>query len=143
VHAAASHLIESGAVRFEANEWKFEADATQFDSPAIGESFVDLSAIHPSIAEIVQAASVLGDEFDALTLARLLERDELAVEDQLALGMHYGVLERIGEIELPDDELTTSYRFAASHVRAALLRALPPEQRRALEQRRVPSAAGT
>ena len=143
VHATAAHLVETGAVRFDADEWSFETDAAQLDSPAIEESFADLSAINPYIAEVVQAASVLGDKFDALTLSRLLDRDELAVEDQLALGIHYGVLERIGEIELPDDELTTSYRFVASHVRSALLRGLPTEQRRTLEQRRAPSAAGS
>lgn len=129
------HLLNSGALRWTGKQWQFEVHPDRLELPEIGASFADLSAVNPYIAEVVRSAALLGDEFDAFTLSRLLERDELAVEDQLALGVHYGLLENLGERELPDGEPTTGFRFPDAHLRAALLRRLDPALRATLTAR--------
>jgi predicted ATPase len=135
VLATLDHLQAEGAVRRVGEGWEFETDRARLELPRLGQSFADLSAVNPYIAEVVVSAAVMGDRFDARTLSELLERDELAVEDQLALGVHYGLLVGLGDHVGMDGEPTSLYRFASAHLRAALLESLPAERRFLLERR--------
>lgn len=143
IAATLAHLQRKGAIRWERERLHFATDLDDLDLPAIGHSFSDLSAINPHIAQVVEAAALLGEEFDSVSLAWLVERDELAVEDQLALGAHFGLLHVLGERTSDDGEVATVYRFASPHLRAALSRKLPAERRAALQKRmRHPGAGG-
>jgi predicted ATPase len=140
IEATLNHLLETGAVRKAEAGWFFEADGARLEVPRLGSTFADLTALNPYIADAIRAGSLLGMEFDATTVSRLLERDELAVEDHLALGVHYGVLQSMGERVLADGEITTAYRFPSSHMRAALAREIDPARRAEL-QGRIAAAA--
>jgi predicted ATPase len=135
IGATLAHLQTRRAIRRGRSGWEFDTDPDRLDLPDLAYSFADLSALNPYIAEVVQAASLLGEQFDAASLALLLARDELAVEDQLSVANRYEILHALGEIALPGGELTTAYRFRSAHVRAALLRSLPPERRQSLSAR--------
>lgn len=61
----------------------------------------------------LQYASVEGEEFLSTVLAKLLDRDELKVEEQLAaLAKTHRLIELRGEEELPDGVLAARYAFA-------------------------------
>jgi predicted ATPase len=120
LEATLAHLVETGAARREGGRWHFSDTPETRTLPAFADSLADLGALTPDVAALLGSASVLGDEFDAVSLARLLGRDELAVEDQLALGVHYGVLRNLGERALEDGEITSLFRFTSPHLRAAL-----------------------
>lgn len=69
----------------------------------------------------LQYASVMGDEFLSPVLARLLELDELVVEERLQrLERTHRLIHTLGEQELPDGTLATRYRFAHSLDREVL-----------------------
>jgi hypothetical protein len=120
LEATLAHLVETGAARRESGGWHFTEDPEARTIPAFADSLADLGALAPEVAAVLGSASVLGDEFDAVTLARLLGEDELEVEDRLALGVHYGVLRNLGERALDDGEVTSLFRFTSPHLRAAL-----------------------
>jgi predicted ATPase/DNA-binding winged helix-turn-helix (wHTH) protein len=61
----------------------------------------------------LQYASVEGVEFLSTVLAKLLDSDDLKVEEQLAaLAKTHRLIELRGEVELPDGVLATRYAFA-------------------------------
>jgi len=61
----------------------------------------------------LQYASVAGEEFLSPVVASLLDRDELEMEEHLAvLARTHRLIEIRGEEELPDGALATRYRFA-------------------------------
>ena len=61
----------------------------------------------------LQYASVEGEEFLSTVLARLLDADDLNVEEQLAaVARTQGLIELRGEEELPDGSVATRYAFA-------------------------------
>jgi tetratricopeptide (TPR) repeat protein len=70
-------------------------------------------ALDPSDRRALQYASVEGEEFLSTVLAKLLECDELQVEEQLAdLARNHRLIEARGEEELPDGVLAARYGFA-------------------------------
>jgi predicted ATPase/DNA-binding winged helix-turn-helix (wHTH) protein len=70
-------------------------------------------ALDPSDRRALQYASVEGEEFLSTVLAKLLDCDDLQVEEQLAgLARNHRLIEARGEEELPDGTLATRYRFA-------------------------------
>ncbi|CAN5743107.1 hypothetical protein BH23GEM7_BH23GEM7_24960 [soil metagenome] len=140
IAATLTQLLERSVIRFVGGHWEIQADP-EHHAIAEAESTVDLGGIDDVIAEVVRGGSVLGDEFDGASLARLLERDELYIEDQLALAVHQRLLQVLGEIDLPDGDISTLYRFTTPYLRASLYRSLPGEQRAELEQRRSATSA--
>lgn len=98
-----------------------EAGAAETASPIPTEHlYADLQALPAAIAHAVRSASALGERFDALTLAEQLGEPELRVEDWLSQAVHHGLLLVEGETTRGDGEITTTYRFVAAHVFAAL-----------------------
>ncbi|MDQ4044767.1 MAG: AAA family ATPase [Chloroflexota bacterium] len=135
VERTLAHLLDQSLIRFVNGHWEIHPDPDWLEVQQASDSTVDLSGIKPEIAEVVRTASVLGEEFDGSSLAALLEQDELYVEDQLALGVHHGLVGIIGEVTLPDGEISTLYRFATPYLRSSLYRSLVPERRAELERR--------
>ena len=128
-------LLESGALRETDGSWHYDADLSDAQLDAMEPTRVHLGTLSKPVADIVSAASVFGDEFDALALARLLELDELELEDHLAVATRFGLLAVAGDQTYDDGEISTRYRFASSALRAALHRDLPATRRHELEAR--------
>ncbi len=72
-----------------------------------------IDALDAEERRALQYASVEGTEFHSTVTAKLLEVDEIALEEMLAqIGKTHRLIETLGEEELPDGSLTTRYRFA-------------------------------
>lgn len=127
-------MIHRGHVRERGGAWEVPAAVPEDCLSGHGDSLADLGGLEQETAHLIRDASVLGDSFLALTLCRLLQEDELKVEDHLHAAARYGLLESVGETE-ENGELTTRYRFTSPARRLALYRSLPGERRDALESR--------
>ncbi len=83
----------------------------------------------------LEYASVEGEEFTSTVLARLLEIDELFLEERLdRVKKAHGLLRMLGEEQLPDGSLTTRYQFAHALYQNALYAALLPKRRALLHR---------
>lgn len=127
-------LLHRGVLRLGESGWQVPATIPSDALDGSAGGMADLAELDDEIADLVRNATVLGETFLALTLASLLDEDELTVEDGLVAAADYGVLELVGEAE-EDGELTTRYRFASPARQAALYRSLPPDRRGKLEAR--------
>ncbi|MGE0639525.1 MAG: serine/threonine-protein kinase PknK [Thermoanaerobaculia bacterium] len=89
--------------------------------------------LEESDRRLLAAASVEGREFTAAFVARLVERDEADVEDELrALATVHRLVESIGETELPSGEVSLRFRFVHSLYQHAFYDGLAPRRRAAL-----------
>ena len=83
----------------------------------------------------LQYASIEGEEFCSLVLARLLELDELAIDERLnRLESVNGLIQNLGEEEIPDGTLRTRYRFAHVLYQNVLYESLAPKRRMLLHR---------
>jgi tetratricopeptide (TPR) repeat protein len=84
----------------------------------------------------LQYASVEGEEFLSTVLAKLLDSDDLKVEEQLAaLARTHRLIEMRGEEELPDGVLATRYAFAHALYQNVFYDELVPKRRELLHGR--------
>jgi predicted ATPase len=113
-------LVERDVLRRDGAGWTLGEFGAGIETPVEVPPDIDLGALGEDAASLLRAASTLGNDFDGQRLARLSGRDELQVEDQLAVAVRFGLLEVVGEIDLPDGDIATAYRFRSSAVRAAL-----------------------
>jgi predicted ATPase len=82
---------------------------------------------------LLVAASVQGIDFDSAVIARALGLDQADVEDRLeATQRMRGIVQPVGELELPDGTLTVRYRFAQDPDHHALYASLKPARRASL-----------
>lgn len=128
-------LLESGALRRGGNGWEYDGVAAEAQLDTGDAATAYLSGLSEQTAAILRSASIFGDEFDAGTLALLVDMDELDLEDRLSVAVRRGLLVIAGETTHADGDISTRYRFASTTGRAALQRSLPIANRRALEAR--------
>ena len=128
-------LLESGALRRGENGWEYDGVAAEAQLDTGDAATAYLSGLSEQTAAILRSASIFGDEFDAGTLALLVDMDELDLEDRLSVAVRRGLLVIAGETTHADGDISTRYRFASTTGRAALQRSLPIANRRALEAR--------
>jgi hypothetical protein len=95
-----------------------------------------LRGISPDALEAVQAASILGETFDGAAVAHILQIDELAAEDRIAIAVRAGLVHHAGTIDLPDNDIATAYRFDSTAVRDAALTSIAPPAREDFTRRR-------
>ena len=113
----AQFLAESGALATVAGQWKLTLPLATIglDIPENVRSMIhkQIEMLSHEEGRILQHASVEGEEFTSTVLARLLECDELWVEERLAtIEKTHRLIQRLAEEELPDGTVTTKYRFA-------------------------------
>jgi predicted ATPase len=140
VQGLLERLLESGTLRDSDDGWAFDSAASGEQLGDIEPTASYLGELSDDVASIIGAASVFGDQFDALSLARLLDADELELEDQLAVALRAGLIIGAGVRSFADGDISSRYRFASSSLRAALHRNLPPARRQELESRAEPEA---
>jgi hypothetical protein len=120
-----------GGIRRRLRRWEFDPLAVASMDAAVEK--LDLSSFPPALVRTVQAASLIGIEFDGTTVATLLEEDELEVEDRLAAAVHLNLLVGLGEETLPSGDILSRFRFAEPHMLRAFRQSLPEEERSPLE----------
>jgi hypothetical protein len=79
------------------------------------------NALDDATASLLRAAGAIGASFDSLSLARAVGRDELAVEDALAIAVRREIIRVTGEVVLEDGESGSAYEFTSPGLRDAIL----------------------
>jgi predicted ATPase len=119
-----AHLQMRKSIRRELGRWRLEVDEGYLATltPPPEPEVAELKGVEGRLLDILAAAAALGEEFEVVSLASRLGRDELELEDELAGAGHLRLITYVGERDTPEGELTTVYRFASPHLRAALVR---------------------
>jgi tetratricopeptide (TPR) repeat protein len=111
------YLSERGDLVKASNRWSLVRPVAEMDLEAPesvrGMISKKIDALETEERRALQYASVEGTEFLATLTAKLLDVDEIDLEERLAqIGKTHRLIETLGEEELPDGSLTTRYRFA-------------------------------
>ena len=119
--------------------WELVRPIAEFESelPEGVRSMIErkLDPLHDVQRNLLTAASVQGDTFDAAVVAEALGADPLDVEDQLSeLDKVHALITRIGEREFPDLTLTIRYRFVHALYHEAFYKGMNPARRAALSR---------
>lgn len=126
-------LVVEGAISFSSGprpQWKWKGIKNfRLPQTVIMAARAKLERLSSAVRQIVEQASVIGDEFRIQTLALLVERSEDEVEHLLREGVACGVLSDYG-LSAGED-----YRFFHTTLRRVLYDSLPPRSRRRLHQR--------
>jgi tetratricopeptide (TPR) repeat protein len=125
-------MKQSGAATEENGEWQLTSAVDAIEVPRSAEAVIETRIEHLDADEIqlLQYASVEGNEFNSTVVSRLLDRDELEILDALEkLERLYQLVQTIGEIELPDGDFATSYRFRHALVQTVLYKQVMGKRR--------------
>jgi tetratricopeptide (TPR) repeat protein len=119
VSSLAQFLVERGWVRTDSGSWTLDEGviAAGLEAPESTRGMVrrKVEGLTEADRAALEFAAVVGWEFHSLLLARLLQADELEVEERLSrLDRRHRLVNAQGEMELADGSLTTRYRFAAA-----------------------------
>jgi predicted ATPase len=129
------YLREGGVIaRDGAGAWSLARPVPEFqrELPQSVRSMVQRKVDELSEADrrLLMAASVRGNEFEAAVIARALGQDAAEVEDRLAaLDRLHAVVKQRGEVELPDQTLTTRYAFVHVLYQNAIFASLQPARK--------------
>lgn len=136
LHRLLQHMCDCGAISQGEAGWFVTEDLSAFDRVTPGSISGVIEAALARIGEgdrrLLQAASILGVDFDAVVVADTLGEDRAAVEDQLNLLFRQrGLIGAGEEKELPDGTLTHHHRFVHVLFQEALFGSLSPARRAA------------
>ena len=104
-------------------------------APRSAGALTDVDALANGVTAILETAAVIGEEFDGAAVAALTGRDELEIEDVLAIAARQGIVTALGLRELEDGDIATAYRFATPSLHEAILERLSAVQRAELNTR--------
>lgn len=113
---AARHLESSGAILKSGSRVLLLATAAELET-SIPQGLAGLledriGRLEEGERTLLQAASVLGESFEAAAVARLLERDELEVEEALTdVSRRHRLIDLGGELEYPSGLYSLRFRF--------------------------------
>jgi tetratricopeptide (TPR) repeat protein len=125
-------MKQTGAAVEENGEWHLTTAAESIEIPRTAEAVIETRIQHldPEEIRLLQYASVEGKEFNSTVVSQLLEQDELDVLDALEkLERRYQLVQTVGEVELPDGEVATSYQFRHALVQTVLYRQVVGKRR--------------
>jgi serine/threonine protein kinase/tetratricopeptide (TPR) repeat protein len=110
------YLSERGDLVKANNRWELIRPLAEMDLEAPesvrGMISKKIDALDAEERRALQYASIEGTEFLSIVSAKLLDVDEIDLEERLAqIGKTHRLIETLGEEELPDGSLTTRYRF--------------------------------
>lgn len=132
-------LVEQGYCVEREGEWDLATIPDRIEIPASAEGVIEkrLGRLDPEVLKVLEYASVQGDEFDSTVLARLLDVDELELEEALERLTRVDQLLRLTETrDLPNGDLSSTYLFSHSLIQDVLDRGLQGK-RRVLLHRKV------
>jgi len=110
-------LADQNFCRRIGGEWDLVGRPDEIEVPRSAESTIEkrLDRLDEEVERTLEYASVQGDEFDSTVLSRLLEVDELELEEQLqSLVRHHRLIRPVGERDFPSGDFATVYRFRHS-----------------------------
>jgi tetratricopeptide (TPR) repeat protein len=125
-------LKQSGTAVERNGEWFLTDAVADLDVPRSVEAVIEsrIQRLEPDEVRILQYASVGGNEFNSTEVARLLEEDELGVLDTLErMDRRFALVETTGEVELPDGECATTFRFRHALTQTVLYRQVVGKRR--------------
>lgn len=131
-------MVDVGIVHKHHDEWTLARIPEDFEIPRSAESVIEkrLRRLDPDVYRVLEYASVAGDEFDSVVLSRLLEMDELALEEALQpLVRSHRLLTPPNIRDLPGGDITSVYRFEHSLFQDVLHRGLQGKRRILLHRR--------
>jgi tetratricopeptide (TPR) repeat protein len=123
---------ENGAASEQNGEWHLTVAADGIEVPRSAEAVIESRIQHldPDEVRLLQYASVEGVDFNSTVVAKLLERDELEVLDTLdAMERRYQLVKTVGEVELPDGDIATTYTFRSALTQTVLYRQVVGKRR--------------
>lgn len=115
--------IDQDFCRRSGGEWILTERPEEIDVPRSAESTIEkrLDRLDEDVQHILEYASVQGDEFDSTVLSRLLDMDELELEERLqALVRGHRLIRPVGERDFPSGDFATVYRFRHSLIQDVL-----------------------
>jgi tetratricopeptide (TPR) repeat protein len=124
-------MANGGAVNV-AGEWQLTDAAEHIDVPRSAEAVIEkrLQRLDAHELNLLQYASVDGGEFDSAALSRLMAADELEILDTLeTLDRQHGLVAAAGEVDLPDGDVASVYRFRHALVHTVLYRQVVGKRR--------------
>jgi tetratricopeptide (TPR) repeat protein len=111
------YLGERGDLAKVNNRWSLARPLSEMDlvAPESVRAMISkkIDSLEPEERRALQYASIEGTEFLSSVTAKLLDIDEIDLEESLArIGKSHRLIETSGEEELPDGTLATRYRFS-------------------------------
>lgn len=131
---AARHLLEAGAVVRAGDQVLLLSPTSELEETVphglMGLLEERIERLEERERTLLQAASVLGDTFEAAVVAKLLGEDELAIEERLDMvARRHRLIEVVGEIDYPSGVVSMRLRFVHALYQNALYSSLLARRR--------------
>ncbi len=125
-------LVDGGYAAERMGAWDLERTPEEVEIPRSAESALErrLERLDPDTYRVLEYASVQGDVFHSIVLARLLEMDELALEETLEpIERTHRLIRFVETRDLPGGEIASMYLFSHSLIQDILHRKLQGKRR--------------
>jgi tetratricopeptide (TPR) repeat protein len=125
-------LVSQGFTRDNLGELQLVRVPQEIEIPRSAESTIEkrLDRLDEETRRLLEYASVQGDDFDSVSLAQLLDRDELELEESLEpIARTHRLIQLIDTRDLPNGDIASVYRFSHSLVQDVLHRGLQGKRR--------------
>jgi tetratricopeptide (TPR) repeat protein len=125
-------LLHGGYAEERHGRWRLAGVPEELSIPRSAESTIEkrLARLDEDTYRVLEYAAVQGTEFMSTTLARLLDMDELDLEERLEPIERAHRLIRLTEtVDLPDGDFASLYRFSHSLIQEVLHRSLKGKRR--------------
>ena len=132
--------VSQGITSARDGQWNLERVPEALEVPPSAEAAIErrLQRLDPDTYRTLEYASVQGDDFSSTVLAKHIDADELAVEEQLdTIARTHRLVEYVGTNDLPDGDITSVYRFGHSLIQAVLHGHLQGKRRILVHRRMV------
>jgi tetratricopeptide (TPR) repeat protein len=125
-------LVSQGFTRDNLGELQLVRVPQEIEIPRSAESTIEkrLDRLDEETRRLLEYASVQGNEFDSVSLAQLLEKDELELEESLEpIARTHRLIQLIDTQDLPNGDIASVYRFSHSLVQDVLHNGLQGKRR--------------
>jgi tetratricopeptide (TPR) repeat protein len=131
-------LVGQNLTRENLGELQLVRVPRDIEVPRSAESTIEkrLDQLDDETRRMLEYASVQGDQFDSVSLSRLLDVDELALEESLdPIVRAHGLVQMRGTEDLPNGDVASVYRFSHSLIQDVLHNGLQGKRRILLHRR--------
>jgi tetratricopeptide (TPR) repeat protein len=133
-------LVNGGYAEARHGRWRLARLPEELNIPRSAESTIEkrLARLDPDTYRILEYAAVQGNDFLSTALARLLEVDELDLEERLEpLERTHRLIRLVDTVDLPDGDFASLYAFSHSLVQDVLHSSLKGKRRILLHRKMV------